>query len=430
MKTLPFHNLIIGSLAICVFYGCTKKEEKPVLENQPVIENQSPTCNITSPISGHQYTKGDTIIISVEAYDEDGTIAGVEFFLNGVEFGSSNSFPHNYIWVTDSANPGINSIRAVSTDDKGEVAADVVSILLKGNITFPVWDIDIILPELSFYQISVVNSNVAYILGKDFVFGAWKQFLFRTIDGGSSWDLVYETPDGINCPYYNLHFSTEDKGFMTGYRTLYTTYDGGMTWDTTDLGMNNFSWICEQSSGRLFGGGQSGFYRSEDGGDTWIRFGGFNNMLRIFFLDEYIGYVSGFMNDDRGIFKTMDGGLTWEKISQYRINFLAFIDQTIGYGVWIDYDNWGNSTWNFSRSKNSGLTWSKESLENVTDTPSHFILGKDGFLYLSSDEGVYKFILKQDNWIQEISGYEINRMAFMGDKLLAVGAGGVVIIRN
>ncbi len=50
--------------------------------------NQVPTCQIIAPANGEEITKGETVTISVDATDSDGTIAEVRFYIDGVGKGS------------------------------------------------------------------------------------------------------------------------------------------------------------------------------------------------------------------------------------------------------------------------------------------------------------------------------------------------------
>jgi photosystem II stability/assembly factor-like uncharacterized protein len=84
----------------------------------------------------------------------------------------------------------------------------------------------------------------------------------------------------------------------------------------------------EQSSASL----GDGVYKSDDGGDSWMNMGlertGHISRIRIDELNPDIVYVAATGNrwgetPDRGIFKTMNGGQTWEKI--------LFVDGNTGF---------------------------------------------------------------------------------------------------
>jgi len=96
-----------------------KKEEKA---------NQPPTCKITAPANGEEVTKGDTLTISVETDDSDGSISEVRFFIDGVGKSSATSFPYNYNWNTGNESMGNHTIKATSIDNNGSSTSDEISV--------------------------------------------------------------------------------------------------------------------------------------------------------------------------------------------------------------------------------------------------------------------------------------------------------------
>ncbi len=111
------------------FTGCDKEEEKP---------NQNPTCNITSPANGQEINKGETITISVDAEDNDGNIAEVRFFIDGVGQGSVTSFPYTYKWKTENESLGNHTLKVTSLDnDGGSSSDDIFVTIIAGTFTDP-----------------------------------------------------------------------------------------------------------------------------------------------------------------------------------------------------------------------------------------------------------------------------------------------------
>jgi hypothetical protein len=81
------------------------------------IFNAYPSCSLTSPEHGTHFDSLQTIIISAEASDTDGSVASVEFFINGLSVGSDTLAPYaiNYT-IPDK---GSYEIIAKVTDDAG-----------------------------------------------------------------------------------------------------------------------------------------------------------------------------------------------------------------------------------------------------------------------------------------------------------------------
>ncbi len=120
MKTKTILITLIGLLTVTVliFQACKKEEEK----------NQVPTCKITAPANGQEITKGEKVMISVEANDSDGNITEVRFFIDGVGKSSANSFPYNYEWDTDNESIGNHILKATSIDNSGGSNSDEISV--------------------------------------------------------------------------------------------------------------------------------------------------------------------------------------------------------------------------------------------------------------------------------------------------------------
>jgi hypothetical protein len=87
--------------------------------------NEPPTVQIVSPENEQHLISGDTILIISQALDQDGTIASVEFFFNGIAVGLDNSFPFEIEFE-----PTVSgTLSAIVTDNIGSMASsDPVNI--------------------------------------------------------------------------------------------------------------------------------------------------------------------------------------------------------------------------------------------------------------------------------------------------------------
>ena len=104
-------------LMLFLALGCNKEKA-----------NQLPTCKITAPADGQKIIKGETVTISVEAIDSDGSIAEVRFFVDGVGKSSANSFPFNYNWNTTDESTGSHILKATSIDNSGGSNSDEITV--------------------------------------------------------------------------------------------------------------------------------------------------------------------------------------------------------------------------------------------------------------------------------------------------------------
>ncbi|WP_422359164.1 Ig-like domain-containing protein [Reichenbachiella sp.] len=91
-------------------------------------QNQSPSVSITSPANNASLSEG-SIAITVDASDSDGTVALVEFFVDGSKVGDDNTSPYTY---AQSFGAGSYVLTAVATDDLG---ASTTSIPINISVT-------------------------------------------------------------------------------------------------------------------------------------------------------------------------------------------------------------------------------------------------------------------------------------------------------
>lgn len=83
--------------------------------------NTPPVCSITAPASGTYYSSAQAITITASASDSDGSVAGVEFFVNGTSIGADNTAPYSKAYSIPSN--GSYLITAVATDNEGATGA-------------------------------------------------------------------------------------------------------------------------------------------------------------------------------------------------------------------------------------------------------------------------------------------------------------------
>lgn len=140
-------------------------------------------------------------------------------------------------------------------------------------------------------DIALHPTNMDFIIAGSSVGGIW-----RSIDKGFSWELVFDEPGGLSIG--NIALSNSDPNVI---------YAG--------TGEANGS----ATSGAFFG---NGIYKSVDGGDTWSNIGLEDSehigRLIVHPEDSDIVYVAAAgklygKNEERGIFKSEDGGETWEQ---------------------------------------------------------------------------------------------------------------------
>ncbi|HVS51895.1 MAG TPA: Ig-like domain-containing protein [Opitutaceae bacterium] len=86
-----------------------------------VAANSLPNVTLTSPANGSTVRVNASTLIKATATDADGTIASVQFLVNGAPLATVTTFPYQTLW-TPSAE-GVYRITAVATDNAGAVAS-------------------------------------------------------------------------------------------------------------------------------------------------------------------------------------------------------------------------------------------------------------------------------------------------------------------
>lgn len=101
------------------------------------VANNPPSVALTAPANNSSGTAGVAIALAANASDSDGSVAGVEFFENGVKVGATDaSAPYGVSWTPATA--GSRTLTARATDNNGAVATSApitVTISPPGNDT-------------------------------------------------------------------------------------------------------------------------------------------------------------------------------------------------------------------------------------------------------------------------------------------------------
>lgn len=86
------------------------------------IVNMPPTVSISAPTEGSSLDVGSALNIVATASDSDGSVASVEFFLNGTPLGTdSDGQPWQLTWMPTT--PGVFALTAMATDNEGATSA-------------------------------------------------------------------------------------------------------------------------------------------------------------------------------------------------------------------------------------------------------------------------------------------------------------------
>jgi len=239
-----------------------------------------------------------------------------------------------------------------------------------------------------------------------FYIGAASGGIFKTTDGGNNWTPVFDDQPSLSIGDIALAPSNPE--------------------------------VIYAGTGEANAGGGSvsyeglGIFRSSDGGNSWLASGlevtGSIGRIAVHPTNPEVCYVAAMgrmfsENPQRGVFRTQDGGLNWEKVL-YLNDSTGAIDITINpenpdiiyAALWErvrrpDRRNYGGPSCGIYRSENGGDTW--EELTNGLPTGSN--VGRIGISLAPSDpeilyaiyadqtgyfDGVFKTTDGGDNWTE------------------------------
>lgn len=198
-----------------------------------------------------------------------------------------------------------------------------------------------------------IDENILYTLYG----GQWpyKAKLYKTGNRGQSWFAVNDTMPVFlaaqNSNYHNgdIFFLNESTGFVmeenyTGYTKIFKTTNGGKAWVPVFNKKVTYIKITfqDEMNGRGFNYLKSNntfeFVTTSDGGVSWISHPFTNETFHqseYYFINRDIGWASGHLdiqyNMPSVLFKTIDGGKTWNKISDRNIYNMIFINENTGF---------------------------------------------------------------------------------------------------
>jgi hypothetical protein len=170
--------------------------------------------------------------------------------------------------------------------------------------------------------------------------GAWK-----TTNHGVSWTAVNDHFPVLGVSDIDFNPTNPNTIYIcTGDRDAGDTYsagvlkstDGGATWDTTGINLKPSSFILTNSlvinhldTNSLTLGTSNGIMKSYDGGVTWTKVltGDFKQIVYRP-GDTSVIYAAGFTTSARQVFRSKDGGLNWNQVSNFPGNIRIAIAVT------------------------------------------------------------------------------------------------------
>jgi chitinase len=115
--TLGDHQLVVSATDDQGATTSTSNFNFTVVDNTPT--NVAPSVSLIAPLNLAQYQVGDVVTINADATDSDGSVASVEFYINGTKVANDTNAPYQTSWT---ATAGQQTLFARAIDDKNAVS--------------------------------------------------------------------------------------------------------------------------------------------------------------------------------------------------------------------------------------------------------------------------------------------------------------------
>ncbi len=309
--------------------------------------------------------------------------------------------------------PDLNRVEFVNSNKGMAVGGDINNAYIIRTIDAgTTWDTAYTLTNSYYWpnsDITFSNNLTAYAIVNN--------LLVKTTDFGNTWGTTI-----FNNNLKAINFPSDSIGYIIGYTSsIYKTTNAGNTWNQLITGITSPSSLFFVNDTVGYISHDSSIFKTTNGGVNWTPSNTGYLCSNVVFPSDSIGYCFGIypysVNDTLFILKTIDGGTNWFK--QYAMfgasftTIMCFANDSTGYftGIFQMYKTVdGGLTWNFQSSSppswGNFFDWVADVFFLNQDTG--FAVGNLGQFYRTYNGGNTIVITKDNKYIT----YDVQFNAF------------------
>ena len=228
-------------------------------------------------------------------------------------------------------------------------------------------------PGEELYCIDFINTVTGYAAGS---IPPCCSIVLKTTNEGVSWDYALHVADGdrIEC----IDFINDQTGFAGTYNgKIFKTTNGGTNWSTTQIITGKDSRILKMefiNAQTGWVGTERGYFKTINSGISWNIIG--LNYPPFFGHDMYFfnNSLTGFVCSSQNIYRTTDGGNTYSNVFNHNtgqaITSINFINDNTGWAC--------GSHRLIIKTTNSGINWNLLSMDSIQNE-CHDLIYNAGF---------------------------------------------------
>ena len=233
-----------------------------------------------------------------------------------------------------------------------------------------------------------LNSNVGYVYGQQLDGNKSRPILISTNNGGKTWNNIVSPDSG----YISILKECDDTIWAACGTKLYTSDDNYMSWkNMLDVSVNNDEQIRDiylfNNRHIILLAGRR-VYGTKNGGKTWSHTPGFDvQFLRKFIkITDNKWIVLGHNAITEPCYKTLDSGITWTPLTHH-FSSMQFLNENTGYAIdsSLFKTNNGGDTWELINDSLKSIAYWTSDLYFYNESVGW--LNSGDFLYYSKDGG-------------------------------------------